>query len=79
MTGEGRPTFTVRPLETGGPVEMPGELEPRSLARRAAPVMALLLVLLLVILLAPGLGEVRERLAGAQPGWLALAVALEVA
>src|SRR3954468_6575675 len=79
MTGEGRPTFTVRPLETGGPVEMPGELEPRSLARRAAPVMALLLVLLLVILLAPGLGQVRDRLAGAQPGWLALAVALEAA
>jgi uncharacterized membrane protein YbhN (UPF0104 family) len=78
MTGESRPTFTVRPLPSGGgPVQMPGEFEPRSLARRAAPVMVLLVVLLLVILLAPGLGEVRDRLAGARPGWLALGVLLE--
>jgi uncharacterized membrane protein YbhN (UPF0104 family) len=76
MTREG-PTFTVRPLESGGPVQMPGEFQPRSLARRAAPVLALLVVLALVILLAPGLGEVREKLTGADPGWLALGVALE--
>jgi hypothetical protein len=29
------------------------------------------------VLLAPGLGEVRDRLAGADPGWLALATLLE--
>ena len=77
MSSEGRPTFTVRPLESGGPVHMPREYQPRSLARRAAPVLALLVVLGLVVLLAPGLGEVRERLSGARPGWLALGVLLE--
>jgi uncharacterized membrane protein YbhN (UPF0104 family) len=36
-----------------------------------------LAVLLAIVLLAPGLGEVRDRLAGARPEWLALAVLLE--
>jgi uncharacterized membrane protein YbhN (UPF0104 family) len=77
MTAEGRPRFRVRPLQSGGPVEMPGEFQPRSLARRAAPVLALLVVLALVVVLAPGLGEVRDKLTGADPGWLAVGVALE--
>jgi uncharacterized protein (TIRG00374 family) len=34
-------------------------------------------VLVLVVLLAPGLGEVRQRLEDAAPGWLVVAVALE--
>jgi uncharacterized membrane protein YbhN (UPF0104 family) len=38
---------------------------------------AALAVLLAIILLAPGLGEVRDRLAGARPEWLALAALLE--
>jgi uncharacterized protein (TIRG00374 family) len=41
------------------------------------PVLAVLAVVGLVLLLAPGLGDVRHRLADASPGWLALAVALE--
>jgi uncharacterized membrane protein YbhN (UPF0104 family) len=57
---------------------MPGEFDPRRLARRIAEVVALLAVLAAVVVLAPGLGEVRDRLAGASPGWLALAVAFEV-
>ena len=40
-------------------------------------VVALLAVIVLVALLAPGLGEVRERLGAAAPGWLAVAVVLE--
>jgi uncharacterized membrane protein YbhN (UPF0104 family) len=40
-------------------------------------VLALLTVLVLVAVLTPGLGEVREHLEGAAPGWLAVAVALE--
>ena len=56
---------------------MPSEFEPRRLARRAIPVIALLGVAGLVIVLAPGLGEVRDRLADAKPGWLALGVAFE--
>ena len=41
--------------------------------------LALLSVLVLIALLAPGLSDVREILEGASPGWLALAVLLEVA
>ena len=37
----------------------------------------MLIVLVLIALLAPGLGEVRDRLGDVAPGWLALAVALE--
>jgi uncharacterized membrane protein YbhN (UPF0104 family) len=40
-------------------------------------VLAALAVVGLVVLLAPGLGQVRHRLSGASPGWLALAVAFE--
>jgi uncharacterized membrane protein YbhN (UPF0104 family) len=56
---------------------MPRELDPRRLRRRAAQVAGALVVIGLIVLLAPGLGEVRDRLAEAQPGWIALAVALE--
>jgi uncharacterized membrane protein YbhN (UPF0104 family) len=38
---------------------------------------AALAVLVAIVVLAPGLGEVRDRLAGADPGWLALATLLE--
>ena len=41
--------------------------------------MAALTVLVAIVVLAPGLGEVRDRLAGAQPEWLALATLLEAA
>lgn len=58
---------------------MPRELDPRRLARHALWVFAGIAVLLLIALLAPGLGEVRRLLVRAAPGWLAVAVALEVA
>lgn len=58
---------------------LPAELEPRVLLRRALAVAILLLVLGLVALLAPGLGEVRDLLGRANPWWIALAVALELA
>ncbi|HEY6780287.1 MAG TPA: flippase-like domain-containing protein, partial [Thermoleophilaceae bacterium] len=57
---------------------LPSELDPRRLVRRALEVVALLAVLALVVILAPGLGEVRDRLSAARPAWLALAVALEL-
>jgi uncharacterized membrane protein YbhN (UPF0104 family) len=56
---------------------MPTELEPRRLRRRTVQVVAALTVVALIVLLAPGLGQVRDRLEGASPGWIALAVALE--
>ena len=56
---------------------LPDELAPRKLLRRFLVVLALLGALVLVALLAPGLGQVRELLGRAAPGWIALAVAFE--
>jgi uncharacterized protein (TIRG00374 family) len=67
----------AEPLATGGADGLPPELEPRRVRRRLLQVLALLALLVLGALLAPGLGEVRERLADAALGWLAVAVALE--
>jgi uncharacterized membrane protein YbhN (UPF0104 family) len=58
-------------------VEIPDEFAPRKLARRTAQIVAALVVVGLVLLLAPGLGEVRNLLTEARPEWLALAVAFE--
>ena len=65
-------------VELPPPEPLPDELDGRKLRRRAIQVAVLLLVVGLVAWFAPGLGEVRERLEGAQPGWLVLAVALEL-
>jgi uncharacterized protein (TIRG00374 family) len=56
---------------------MPNELEPRRLAKRTAQIVAVLAVGGLVLVLAPGLGSVRELLTEARPEWVALAVAFE--
>jgi uncharacterized membrane protein YbhN (UPF0104 family) len=72
-----RRILRAEPLATGGAEALPEELAPRRLLRRLLQAAALLVVVVLVALLAPGLGEVRDRLAEASPGWLALAVALE--
>jgi uncharacterized protein (TIRG00374 family) len=56
---------------------LPAELAPHRLLRRLLTVVALLAVLALVAVLTPGLGEVRDRLADARPGWLALAIVFE--
>jgi Lysylphosphatidylglycerol synthase TM region len=67
----------AEPLASRGAEGLPPEFAPRRLLRRLLQVVALLAVIVLVALLAPGLGEVRERLGSAAPGWLAVAVALE--
>jgi uncharacterized membrane protein YbhN (UPF0104 family) len=56
---------------------MPREFDPRLLARRALQVIAILGVLVAVVLLAPGLGDVRAKLEGADPAWIGVAVGLE--
>jgi uncharacterized membrane protein YbhN (UPF0104 family) len=56
---------------------MPDEFTPRRLLRRLGVVVALLAVLVLAALLTPGLGQVRDRLDGADAGWLVVAVVLE--
>jgi len=61
-----------------GPVVMPREFDPRLLVRRVIQVAAVIGALILIVLLAPGLGEVRDRLEGARPGWIALAIGLEL-
>ncbi len=60
------------------PEPLPDALDARRLRRRVLQVVALLVVVGLVAWLAPGLGEVRERLTAADPAWLAVAVALQV-
>jgi uncharacterized membrane protein YbhN (UPF0104 family) len=79
MSAPAQPRRTLRaePLATRGAESLPEELAPRRLLRRLLQAAALLVVVVLVALLTPGLGEVRDRLADASPGWLALAVALE--
>ena len=67
----------ARPLTGPGPVTMPREFEPRRLLRRVLQIAALLGVLLLIVFLAPGLGEVRSKLEGADPAWIAVAIGLE--
>jgi uncharacterized protein (TIRG00374 family) len=57
--------------------ELPAEFQPKSLRRRAVQALIALTVLVAIVLFAPGLGEVRDHLAGASPGWLVLATALE--
>jgi uncharacterized membrane protein YbhN (UPF0104 family) len=58
---------------------MPESFSQRRLARRSVPVIAALGVIVLIVLLAPGLGGVRHHLDDAAPGWIAVAIALEVA
>ncbi len=69
--------LTSGTAERSDAVALPEEFEPRRLRRRAAQVSLVIAVIILVALLAPGLGDVRNRLGDAHPGWLALAVALE--
>src|SRR5882757_9158701 len=57
--------------------ELPQEFQPRMLQRRTLQAIALLGLLVAVVLLAPGLGQVRDLLVKAKPGWLVLATALE--
>jgi uncharacterized membrane protein YbhN (UPF0104 family) len=57
---------------------LPDELAPRHLGRRALEVFALVVVLVLIAVLTPGLGDVRDLLGRAAPGWLALGVAFEL-
>jgi hypothetical protein len=76
MAADGR-SFRVEPLDRTPGVAMPEEFEPRRLARRTLQIVAVLVVVGLVLLLAPGLGEVRDLLSEARPEWVALAVAFE--
>jgi uncharacterized protein (TIRG00374 family) len=75
-TADGR-RFHVEPLDKAAGVTMPDEFEPRRLARRTLQIVAALAVVGLVLVLAPGLGQVRDLLVEARPEWVALAVVFE--
>jgi uncharacterized membrane protein YbhN (UPF0104 family) len=75
-TADGR-SFRVESIGVTPAVTMPDEFEPSRLARRTLQIVALLAVVGLVLLLAPGLGEVRDLLTEARPEWVALALAFE--
>ena len=51
--------------------------EPRTLAKRGIPAFVAIAVLILIAWVAPGLGEVRELLPDAAPGWVAIAIGFE--
>ena len=59
--------------------EMPDELHPRHLVIRVAEVAAIIAVVAIAITALPGLGEVRSRLADADPIWIAAVVVAEIA
>jgi len=59
------------------PADLPREFQARSIRRRGLQAIAALAVLVLIFVLAPGLGDVRQKLEGADPGWLALGVMFE--
>lgn len=77
MSTRQRQELRARPVTGPAPVVMPREFDPRLLARRTLQIVALLGALLLIVVLAPGLGQVRDKLAGADPAWIGLGVLLE--
>lgn len=56
---------------------LPSEFRFGTLRRRGLQALIVIAVVAAIILLAPGLGEIREELSGAEPGWLALGAILE--
>ena len=60
----------------GGAV--PDALSPRHLAQRLAQIGLLVAAAVLLLATLPGLGDVRARFSDARPGWVALALALEL-
>jgi uncharacterized protein (TIRG00374 family) len=72
-----RPTYTATPLPAPDDGRLPSEFDTHRLVRRALEVVLILGVLVLVVVFAPGLGEVRDHLQGAKPGWILLAIGLE--
>src|SRR5215218_9217253 len=76
-----RPSFTVEYLGPVVEVEaepLPDEFSASRLRRSLVLLAAVALAVVAVLVLVPGLGSLREKFMGAQPGWLALAVVLQL-
>ena len=65
-------------IENIEPGPLPLGLDSRSLRRRALQIAAVLVIVGLGAALAPALGDLRQRLQGAHPGWLGVALVLEL-
>jgi uncharacterized membrane protein YbhN (UPF0104 family) len=63
---------------SGGHQALPDEVAPGRLGRHALGVFALVVALILIAVLTPGLGDVRDLLTRAAPGWIAIGVAFEL-
>jgi glycosyltransferase 2 family protein len=78
LAGTRRRPVKISPMATRTPERLPRELGPGELARRAAGLGLLVVVVALLIGTLPGLEEVRERFADADPKWLLVAFVLEL-
>jgi uncharacterized membrane protein YbhN (UPF0104 family) len=75
----GGPVVAVEYLEPMVEAEaLPEEFSPSSLRRALLIVGAIVIGVGALIVLVPGLGSLRDRLAGAQPEWIALAAAFQL-
>jgi uncharacterized membrane protein YbhN (UPF0104 family) len=74
------PIFDVEYIELPmAPAEpLPEEFSPSRLRRSLLVLGAVVIVVAAAIVLLPGLGSLRDRFAGAQPGWLVLAAVLQL-
>jgi uncharacterized membrane protein YbhN (UPF0104 family) len=73
-----RPTFTVEYLEPVEAEPLPDEFSPSRLRRSLLFLVGIVLVVVAAVVLVPGLGSLRSRFAGAEPGWLVLAGFLQL-
>src|SRR4051794_6078776 len=75
-----RPSFTVEYLDPVGDVAepLPDEFSASRLRRSLVLLAGVVLMVVAALVLVPGLGSLREKFMGAQPGWLALAVVLQL-
>ena len=74
-----KPTLTVEYLEPDVDAEpLPDEFSPSTLRRSLLIIGAIVLVTVALIVLVPGLASLRDRFAGARPGWLVLAAVLQL-
>jgi uncharacterized membrane protein YbhN (UPF0104 family) len=73
------PIIAVEYLEPMVAAEaLPDEFSPSSLRRALLIVAAIVIGVAALIVLVPGLGSLRDRLAGANPGWIAVAAGLQL-
>jgi uncharacterized membrane protein YbhN (UPF0104 family) len=76
-----RPEFTVEYLEPPVGIDaepLPEEFSPSRLRRSLLILGAIVLIVVAAIVLIPGLGSLRARFDGAQPGWLVFAAVLQL-